>query len=184
MIDFVNVKKAYPNGTMALRGINLHIDDGEFVFIVGHSGAGKTTLLRAIAGLIPYEGKVEGAGKVTLLFQDDRLFPWLTALDNAALFCRDREKAAGLLDKLGLGKYADMLPCKLSGGMQRRVSIAAWLSVDGDTLLMDEPTRGLDDAWAHRVMTLAREHARGKLLLFTTHSSDIAARFADGIITL
>ena len=150
--------------------------------IMAPSGAGKTTLLRAIAGLIPYEGKVEGAGKVTLLFQDDRLFPWLTALDNAALFCRDREKAAGLLDKLGLGKYADMLPCKLSGGMQRRVSIAAWL--DGDTLLMYEPIRGLDDAWAHRVMTLAREHARGKLLLFTTHSSDIAARFADGIITL
>lgn len=152
--------------------------------VMAPSGAGKTTLLRAIAGLIPYEGKVEGAGKVTLLFQDDRLFPWLTALDNAALFCRDREKATGLLDKLGLGKYADMLPCKLSGGMQRRVSIAAWLSVDGDTLLMDEPTRGLDDACAHSVMALAREHARGKLLLFTTHSSDIAARFADGIITL
>ena len=54
--------------------------------IMAPSGAGKTTLLRAIAGLIPYEGKVEGAGKVTLLFQDDRLFPWLTALDNAALF--------------------------------------------------------------------------------------------------
>ena len=107
-----------------------------------------------------------GAGKTTLLR------------------CRDREKAAGLLDKLGLGKYADMLPCKLSGGMQRRVSIAAWLSVDGDTLLMDEPTRGLDDACAHSVMALAREHARRKLQLFTTHSSDIAARFADGIITL
>ena len=146
--------------------------------VMAPSGAGKTTLLRAIAGLIPYEGKVEGVGKVTLLFQDDRLFPWLTALDNAALFCKDREKAAGLLDKLGLGKYADMLPCKLSGGMQRRVSVA------GDTLLMDEPTRGLDDEWARRVMTLAREHARGKLLLFTTHSSDIATHFADGIITL
>lgn len=170
-------------GKRIIDGFSAEFAPGVYA-IMAPSGRGKTTLLRAIAGLIPFGGSITGAGKTAMLFQDDRLFPWLTVLQNAAITDKTEAAAAKWLACLGLSGYENAMPDTLSGGMQRRVSIAAWLVYGGDTLLMDEPTRGLDEDNAGRVMDIACRYAAGKPLIFTTHSPFLAQRFADRIITL
>ena len=114
--------------------------------LTGHSGYGKTTLLHTIAGLItPEEGEItDRPERISLMFQDDRLFPWLSALKNIEIVCDDEAKAKQLLEAVELGAEANSRPASLSGGMRRRVAFARALAYPADLLLLDEPFKGMD----------------------------------------
>ena len=132
---------------------------GGITCLVGPSGFGKTTLLHVIAGLvIPESGRITGRpDKVTLMFQDDRLFPWMTALENVRIVCDDAQKAAYWLQAVELGSEADTYPAELSGGMRRRVALARALAFGGDLLLLDEPFKGMDLPLVQRLAPLIKD---------------------------
>ena len=144
---------------------------GQFA-ILGPSGRGKTTLLRLIAGLeTPLCGTItlpENA-RISFCFQEDRLLPWKTVLENVALACNDSHAARQWIARVGLSGEEDSYPSALSGGMKRRASLARALAYDADILLMDEPFRALDEAAHARMLTLVREAAKDKLLILVTH---------------
>src|SRR6266545_4300680 len=145
----------------ALRQVNLVVNKGEFVCLIGASGCGKSTLLRIIAGFEKpsagsveiYENVVTGPGSDRgMVFQDYALFPWLTVRENIAFGPRQkgltpakiREIADEYLDMVGLAPFADRFPSQLSGGMKQRVAIARVLANEANILLMDEPFGALD----------------------------------------
>ena len=207
LIDLNAVTKAYQTDAglfMALKGIDLHINAGEFVAIVGKSGSGKTTLINMITGLDrPTEGeilvggeKVEKLGEnqlaiwrgrtIGVVFQFFQLLPTLTALENVMLpmdFCATpafnerRERALELLRLMEIEDQADKLPAKLSGGQQQRVAIARALATDPPILAADEPTGNLDSKTAAAVFSLfERLVSLGKTVLMVTHDPDLARR--------
>lgn len=159
------------------------------VAIMGPSGQGKTTLLRLIAGLEkPDSGQITLPQNTTLsmVFQEDRLIPSLTVLENILVATNgteaDKQRAHHCLDRLGLGGEGERYPAKLSGGMRRRVAIARAVVHGGTILLMDEPFKGMDEALAHQVMDFVLEQ-RDRLILFVTHHREEAEQ-ADRIIHL
>ena len=162
------------DGNRVLDNLDLDVGNG-ITCIMGESGVGKTTLLRVIAGLImPDRGTVENAPKKpSVMFQEDRLFPWLSALENIKIVCNDEEKAKTLLNGVELGDALDKLPAELSGGMKRRVALARALSYDGDMLILDEPFKGLDEALTQRIAALIRE-IRVPVIVSTHSESDIS----------
>jgi NitT/TauT family transport system ATP-binding protein len=193
------VSKAYgPAGThvLALDRISLEARPGEFVCLVGASGCGKSTLLNLIAGLDrPTAGTIDvGQGRVSLLFQDAALFPWLTAGRNVELALRlrgvertrRRERVTELIELVHLGGFADKLPHELSGGMRQRVALARALAQDADILLMDEPFGALD--------AITRDLLHDELeriwettsttVLFVTHNVREAVRLGDRVLVL
>ena len=153
MILLHDVCCAY-DGKTVLQNLTLALPKGGTVALTGPSGTGKTTLLKLLAGLItPVSGHIEGLGgkRVSMVFQEDRLLPWRTALENVALFCGDETLAKETLVRLELSDALNKRPSELSGGMQRRVALARALCYGGDILLLDEPFKGLDDALKIRV---------------------------------
>lgn len=200
------LKKTYVLDDMeveALRGVDLEIEDGGFIVIVGRSGSGKTTLLRILAGLeeetegrIVFNGKVrtsENRLPVGMVFQEPRLLPWLS-VENNILFpflpggeARSlRPKAYELLKMLGLEGYQNAMPNQLSGGMAQRVALGRALSCDPEIVLLDEPLGALD-YFTRR--TLQRELVRiylegGKTFLMVTHDVGEALRLGTRILVL
>ncbi|HYH43677.1 MAG TPA: ABC transporter ATP-binding protein, partial [Burkholderiales bacterium] len=187
----------------ALRDVELVIDKGEFVCLIGASGCGKSTLLRIIAGFEKptsgsveiYSHPVEGPGSDRgMVFQDYALFPWLTVRENIAFGPRQkglatskvREIAEEYLNMVGLAPFADRFPSQLSGGMKQRVAIARVLANDANILLMDEPFGALD--------ALTREQLQDELLdiwsrtgvtvIFVTHSVEEATLLADRVVVM
>lgn len=170
MIEFKNVGFAYSDKTV-ITDFNLKIAPGDRVCLFGESGKGKTTLLRLIAGLeIPTSGEITGIRdkKISVVFQEDRLLPWLSVLDNAAL-AGSRERAVEILTALGLGDCLDMRPEQLSGGMRRRVAVARALCADYDLLLLDEPFNGLDEELIKTTAALIVEYLENRTLVLVTH---------------
>ena len=170
MIELAHVHCIYGEKT-PIRDLTLILPDVGVVGVFGASGAGKTTLLRLLAGLLqPTSGTIEGlAGKrISMVFQEDRLLPWLTAVENVALV-RDGSEAdaRALLAALALSAEADQLPRALSGGMQRRVALARALNFGGDVLLLDEPFKGLDAALCAEAAAVVR--GRFPLTVIATH---------------
>lgn len=189
------------NRIEVLRGISLTVMHGECVFLCGASGAGKTTLLYTLAGMEEPEGgsvrfedhslfeigeaertRLRGV-RMGFVFQGYFLLPELTALENVALprmigGAPNREEAASLLERVGLGGRLDHLPSELSGGEQQRVAIARALANDPTILFADEPTGNLDsktgDTIVGLMLDLVRE--RGKTLLVVTHDARLAER--------
>ena len=144
---------------------------GEYA-VLGPSGRGKTTLLRLIAGLEkPLSGKVTLPQdvRISFCFQEDRLLPWKTVLENVLLVCPDREIAQHWLELVGLAGEENSYPDTLSGGMKRRASLARALAYDSDILLMDEPFRALDEQTHAQMLSLVRAAAKDKLLILVTH---------------
>ena len=186
-----------PGSVAALRGVDLDVRAGELVLLMGPSGSGKTTLLSIMGCLLrPSSGSVRVAGQeVTLLtenqlpkirldhigfvFQSFNLFPTLTAEENVELLldlkgvprARARQRAALLLDQLGLGDKRDALPAELSGGQKQRVAIARALAGDATALLADEPTAALDSDTGRDVMQTLRSlaHERGRAVVIVSH---------------
>lgn len=145
--------------------------------LLGPSGRGKTTLLRLIAGLeTPQSGavRISGGARICLCFQEDRLLPWKTILENVTLACGDAGTAQTWLERVGLGKESSAYPASLSGGMKRRAALARALAFDADILLMDEPFRALDDGTHAAMLSLLHEAARDKLLILVTHDEEDA----------
>lgn len=171
------------SGQPVLRDLSFDLPDTGVVGIFGPSGCGKTTLLKCLAGLcVPDSGRISGTAgrRISMVFQENRLLPWASALANVGFVVGDdRQKAWDALAEMELDAVADKLPGKLSGGMQRRVAIARALAYGGDILLLDEPDAGLDEALAVRVMQKLTAAWRGKLILLVTHDSTLAKGFAD-----
>ena len=152
--------------------------------IVGPSGFGKTTLLHTIAGLVkPDSGTIEGGPqKVSLMFQDDRLFPWMNALQNITVVCDDEEKARRYLKAVELEQEAESMPKELSGGMRRRIAFARALAYDGDMLLLDEPFKGMDLPLVERLAPLLQNLDIPVIL--STHSPEEQAIIGGTILEM
>lgn len=164
-----------------LDGLDLTLPDNGVTAVTAPSGAGKTTLLRVLAGLLtPQAGTVELPGKPILLFQEDRLFPGLSALKQveAVLPKAQRDEAVDLLELTELGEDKNKRPGELSGGMARRLSLARCLaageSMNAGVYLLDEPFAGVDGERAERILDRLRK--LGKPILLTTHSKELAER--------
>ena len=213
LIELRGVVKEYPSAAgavPALRGIDLNVDAGEFVGVVGRSGSGKTTLMNMIAGLDrPTRGKVSVGGTpvhglaedelaawrgraVGVVFQSFELLPTLSALDNVVLpmdfaghlgVREQRDRALRLLDAVGVGEHAGKLPSAMSGGQQQRVAIARALANDPELILADEPTGNLDSQTADAVVELfGRLASEGKTVLLVSHDPDLATRVTRTVV--
>lgn len=174
-------------------GIDLDLQSGEFVSLIGPSGAGKTTLLRLIAGLDSadhgerlYPG--DEAPSMAMVFQEPRLVPWLTVLENLLLVgdVTLEERARRLLAEVELGGNAQSYPGQLSGGMQRRAALARALLVEPQILLLDEPLGSLDPALENRMMQLLGDYwqRHRPTVLMVTHDLHQAARLSSRILGL
>lgn len=177
MIRLEDVTFSYGREAPVLEQLTLHIPAGGRLCLMGASGAGKTTVLRLVLGLeAPQAGRVtlpEGA-RLSAVFQEDRLLPWKTALENAALFS-DTAAARTMLERLGLGDSLAVYPAALSGGMKRRVALARALCHPFDVLVLDEPLTGLDGETRAQCLAVIDEAAAGHTLLLATHDEAEAA---------
>lgn len=174
MIRLDNVTKAY-EGKTVLKDLSLDLPDRGFCAVIGRSGTGKTTLLNIIAGLcIPDSGAVHTTDDISMVFQEDRLLPWDTALSNAAI-ASGEEKAKSLLYELGLEAALHQKPKELSGGMKRRVAIARALAVKAKVYIMDEPLKGLDAKTRDTALKVIRKYTNDALLIMVTHDETDAA---------
>jgi len=181
-----------------LEGADLQVDTGQFVSLVGPSGSGKSSLLRAIIGLQrPSAGTVTcdlDRGDLGILFQDDALLPWRTALDNVALGLRirgkprphAREEAAAWLGRLGLAGFGQRFPRALSGGQRKRVALAQVLALRPRLLLMDEPFAALDAIVRHRITQDLLDLVEGEKIsvLLVTHDLEEALVLSDVVYLL
>jgi NitT/TauT family transport system ATP-binding protein len=180
---------------VALTGVDLDIEPGEFVCLVGASGCGKSTILNLVAGLDePSTGSVDVAGTTALMFQESALFPWLTVQANVELPMRlagvpkdeRRRRAAELVETVHLRGFAKKRPHELSGGMRQRGALARALAQDADILLMDEPFGALDamtrDTLHEELEAIVRD--RRTTVLFVTHNVREAARLGDRIVVM
>ena len=188
MITFENVSFGYKRGINVLSGFTLEVPDSGRVCLFGKSGCGKSTVLRLAMGLAkPGSGRITGTEglAVSTVFQEDRLIPWKTVLENVALFADGTERAASdgteraaadpadraayYLRALGLGDVLQSFPGELSGGMKRRVALARALAHNFDMLVLDEPFTGLDEAAKRNAIELVSRETAGKMLLLATH---------------
>jgi NitT/TauT family transport system ATP-binding protein len=196
LLDFRNVAMQFPNGTVALSGIDLTVNRGEFVTVVGPSGCGKSTLLRIASGLeTASEGIAEvDTARIGYVFQDATLLPWRTVADNVELLAElhgmsakeRRAKAQEAIDLVGLGGFEKNLPKQLSGGMRMRTSLARSLTLDPELFLFDEPFGALDE--------ITRERLNDELLrlfvekqfagLFITHSVSEAVYLSTKVVVM
>lgn len=162
--------------TRICENVNWSLPETGTVCLWGPSGCGKTTLLRLLAGLEkPQSGKIVPTGyRVSMVFQEDRLLPWLTVHQNAALACSDATNVDELLNSVGLADYADSMPDEISGGQQRRVALVRALAADSDLLLLDEPFTGLDEDTKSLILPLIRKTSETKPVVLVTHIFDEA----------
>ncbi len=211
-IRIENLAAAY-DGKVLFEHFNLTLPGTGCISFFGVSGSGKTTLLRVIAGMKrPLAGKVafewqsekrmpqdfvrireeKELPAIACVFQEDRLIPWLTALENVAFVIRPKnpkteapEKIAGsCLEAVDLAESAGLYPYQLSGGMKQRVNIARALAFDAPLILLDEPFKGLDDAVKEKIIRLFLDLKKERLILLVTHDKEDAALLADRIVPI
>ncbi len=210
MIEFLNVTKEYSDN-VALDRVNFTIEDGEFVFIVGHCGAGKTTLTklllreeRVTEGKIMVDGidvtalpdgKIPGyRRKIGMVFQDFRLFPDKTAYENIACIMRAvgtpgkeiRARVPALLRTVSMEEKAKHFPRELSGGEQQRIALARAIANNPDIIIADEPTGNIDQKMSIEIMkmlTKINEHLN-KTVIVVTHELGLVEQFGHRVITL
>ncbi len=210
IIEFNGVSKTYNSGTHALADVNIKINKGEFVFVVGSSGAGKSTFMKLImreekanSGVI----KVNGFNltkmprkQVPLLrrtmgivFQDFRLIPTMNVFDNVAFAMHVvgapsriiRKEVSKALSMVGLGHKARSMPNQLSGGEQQRVGLARALVNNPDLIIADEPTGNVDPNMSYEIVTLLTEiNKRGTTILMVTHDHNLVRDFKHRVIML
>ena len=210
MIRLIDVHKEYENGTEALKGMDLRIDDGEFVFLVGPSGSGKSTIIKLLTGevratsgrvmvngynlgnirnwQIPYMRRTLG-----VIFQDFRLIDKKTVGQNLEFAMRVigasrremRRRIPYVLDLVGLKDKLDAHPNELSGGEQQRVAIARALINNPQMIIADEPTGNLDPRRSLEIMTLLeRINSMGTTMLIVTHEKELVNRFSKRVVAI
>lgn len=177
MLKLTNICRSY-GGQQVLTSVTLTVNPGQRVALMGPSGVGKTTLLRIALGLEePEQGTVENRfAKTAAVFQEPRLLPWRTALENVNLVLGDTpktmEKARQALAQMGLAEAAGKYPRELSGGMQQRVAIARAMAVEADLLVLDEPFKAMDEAL--RTSVIAHVAKTPAAILLVTHEEQEA----------
>jgi len=210
LVELRNVSKTYPNGTVALRDINLKLDKGEFVFLVGPSGSGKSTLVKL---LLKEEDATEGEVYVNgydvtsmtrqeipylrrslgVVFQDFRLLPNKTVYENVAFAMiitealpkEIRRQVPMALALVGLSRKANMYPHQLSGGEQQRVALARALVNNPALLIADEPTGNLDPETSWEIMKLLSEiNHRGTTVIVATHEKSIVDEMKKRVVAI
>ena len=210
MIHMNNVTKVYPNGSTGVENINLHINKGEFVFIVGSSGSGKSTLMKLLLKeLDPTEGDIIIKKVKTnelnrrqipylrrnlgVVFQDFRLLPNKTVYENVAFAMRVieapgriiRRNVPAVLSLVGLGQKGRSYPNQLSGGEQQRTALARAIANNPPILICDEPTGNLDPETAYGIMKLLDDiNKRGTTIVMATHARDIVDAMQKRVVTL
>ncbi len=210
MIEFKNVKKIYDNGTVALDGVDLTIEDGEFVFIVGASGAGKSTLTK----LLTREEMITGGSltvdefdlvnmperkipyyrrRIGVVFQDFRLIPDMTVYENVAFAmeivgepkAKIKRTVGKVLETVGLIDKVNAFPNQLSGGEQQRVALARALANNAKTIIADEPTGNIDPRRSLEIMNLLiKIHKKNKTVIVVTHEKQLVDYFHQRVVTI
>ncbi len=210
MIRLLDVQKNYDNGTKALKGVSLRIDDGEFAFLVGPSGSGKSTIIKLITGEIqPTAGRIMVNGynlnsirpkqvpymrrTLGVIFQDFRLIDKKTVRENLTFAMRAvgaspreiRKRIPYVLDLVGLARKEDRYPTQLSGGEQQRVAIARALVNNPQMIIADEPTGNLDPQRSLEIMMLLEKiNELGTTMLVVTHEKELVNRFSKRVIAI
>lgn len=211
MIEFKNVTKRYPEGKVALDNLNLKINDGEFVFIMGDSGAGKTTMTKLLLreekisdgelwvdgislGAMPASRVPKYRRRIGVVFQDFRLFKKKTVFENVAFALRVvggvpsseiRGRVMSMLKIVGLEEKANKFPAQLSGGEQQRVALARAIINNPNTIIADEPTGNLDPKLSMEIMSLLVQMKEyGKTVVVVTHEDELAKMFHQRIVRL
>ena len=210
MIRLKDVQMEYENGTRAIRGISLTIEDGEFVFLVGPSGSGKSTIIKLLTGEVePSGGRIMINGysvsniserqiplmrrTLGIIFQDFRLIEKKTVYENLEFVMRAvgasnkeiRTRIPYVLQLVGLEKKVDSYPTELSGGEQQRVAIARALVNNPDTIIADEPTGNLDPERSLELMSLlVKINQLGTTVVVVTHEKALVDRFGKRVITI
>lgn len=213
MLELRHIKKVYPidkTDFVAIKNLSLVFPDKGFIAILGPSGCGKTTLLNIIGGLDHYSGGdllIDGKStkrfedkdwdayrnnRCGFIFQSYNLIPHETVLSNVSTGLRlsgkglneRREKAMGVLKRVGLEEVAKKRPSQLSGGQMQRVAIARALANDPDIILADEPTGALDSVTSVQVLDLIKEIGKDRLVIMVTHNEELAEQYADRIIRM
>ena len=210
MIRLIDIQKTYDNGTRALKGVSMRIDDGEFVFLVGPSGSGKSTIIKLITGEIaPSEGRlmVNGYNMNTIrpkqvpgmrrtlgvIFQDFRLIEKKTVEENLTFVMRVvgaspreiKKRIPYVLQLVGLDHKGDRLPSELSGGEQQRVAIARALVNNPSVIIAEEPTGNLDPQRSLEIMMLLEKiNELGTTMLVVTHEKELVNRFAKRVVAI
>jgi polar amino acid transport system ATP-binding protein len=207
ILEITGLRKSY-GGAEVLRGVDLHVEAGELVCVIGPSGSGKSTMLRCCNLLeVPTGGRIVANGHevtspsvdinrlredIGMVFQQFNLYPHLTALDNVALALRRVQRrsraesetlALAALELVGLGGKAKAFPAELSGGQQQRVGIARSVALKPHVILFDEPTSALDPELVEDVLNVMRDlRQRGMTMLVVTHEMAFAHAAADRVI--
>ncbi len=210
MIDFKNVVKTYPNGTVALKGISLHIDDGEVVFIVVHAGAGKTTLTKLLLceekptngnlivgdydlSRIPNYKIPHYRRGLGVVFQDFRLLPNKTVYENVAFAMRVvgtapskiRRRVPAILNTVNLADKNNSFPDEISGGEQQRVALARALANNPNVIIADEPTGNIDPQMSLEIMNLLMKiNKLGKTVIVVTHERELVNYYKQRVIMI
>ncbi len=210
MIKMKNVRKSYENGAVALRGINLQVEEGEFIFLVGPSGSGKSTIVKLLTGEITAtDGQIEVNGfdltkirrsklpklrrTIGIIFQDFRLIEEKTVYENVAFALRVigaknkkiRERVDYVLGLVGIEGKRGRLPKELSGGEQQRVAIARALANNPKLIIADEPTGNIDPELSREVMALLVEiNKKGTTVLVVTHEEELVNEFNKRVVAI
>ena len=210
MIRLRDIHKEYQNGTKALKGVSMQIDDGDFVFLVGPSGSGKSTIIKLItAEISPTRGKLMVNGynlndisekqiplmrrTIGVVFQDFRLIEKKTVYENIEVAMRAvgattseiRRRIPDVLDLVGLTNKGGRLPTQLSGGEQQRVAIARALANNPSVIIADEPTGNLDPARSLEIMSLLEKiNDMGTTILVVTHERELVNRFGKRVVAI
>ncbi len=205
LLRMAQVEKTFHSGVIALRNMNLTVNEGDFVSLLGPSGCGKSTALKLVTGLMqPTSGRIDwagedgagekGAGDLGVVFQEPTLMPWARVMDNVYLpfrirgvpFAEVRDEVLEVLRLVGLEKFQRAFPRELSGGMKMRVSIARALVTKPRLILMDEPFAALDEITRFKLNNdlLALREKIGCTVIFVTHSVFESVFLSDRVVVM
>lgn len=210
MLKMTDVSKVYPGGSVALQNVDIHIEPGEFVFVVGPSGAGKSTFIKMLfREVLPSTGSIFVNGvdilsltpneipymrrQLGIIFQDYRLLPDRTVYENVAFAMevietprrKIKRRVLNVLDLVGLRHRADAYPNELSGGEQQRIAIARAIVNDPIMVIADEPTGNLDPETSWDIMEIFKEiNAEGTTIVMATHDKEIVDAMGKRVIAI
>ena len=174
-VELINICKSFDEPPRrVLDGVNLTFGEG-ITCVMGASGIGKTTMVNIVAGIVkPDSGEINGVEnkRISMVFQEDRLLEWETALTNVLFAKKDRAMAEKLLQLAGLEDSINKKTSELSGGMKRRVCLCRALIADYDILILDEPFKGLDSGTKPQVMQMVKDFAHGVVIVITHDVSE------------